>query len=63
MVRFAAVGCGCLGLLALVAAVVTFFVYASTDPGPPVETAAVMAVGTIGLIRALGVLGGFRTAS
>lgn len=63
MVRFDLVGCGCLGVLALVAAIVAFFVYASTDPGPPVETTALIALATIGVIRALGVLGGRQTAS
>jgi len=63
MVRFDAVGCGCLGLLTLLAAALIFVVYASTDPGPPVETAVLAVIGTIGLIRALGVLGGRKTAS
>ncbi len=52
-------GCGCLALLAGAVALVLFFIYASTDPGPPVEQALLLAsiAPIIWSVRALGVLG------
>jgi hypothetical protein len=56
-------GCGCLALLAFAVGALVFFIYASTDPGPPIESLVLGAV-TIVIVRALGVLGGpKRTAS
>lgn len=55
-------GCGCLALVVAAIAFIAFFIYASTDVGPPPETesasllvAAILA-GIIGGARALGVL-------
>ncbi len=51
-------GCGCLALVGLALAGILFFVYASTDAGPPVEPAVVAGwLGMIVLVRTLGVLG------
>lgn len=54
-------GCGCLALIAIAIAGVIFFIYASTDAGPPVETFGI-AMAIIVAARALGVLGGQRAA-
>lgn len=50
-------GCGCLALGVLAIAGLVFFLYASTDPGPPVESAilALAFARIIGMTRALGV--------
>lgn len=53
-------GCGCLALLAAVVVALIFLLYASTDPGPPIEGAAALAAlallaRIIGSARALGV--------
>lgn len=56
-------GCGCLALLVAAIAFIVFFVYASTDVGPPPETESVLLLvaaivaSIIGGARALGVLG------
>lgn len=55
-------GCGCLALVIAVALGIVFFIYASTDPGPPIEGIVVLAgTATIVLYRALGVPTGLRT--
>ena len=48
-------GCGCLALLVAALAAAVFFVYASTDPGPPVEGAIALLPGILVLYRTLGV--------
>ena len=59
-------GCGCVALAVGIVAATIFLLYASTDPGPPVEEAALaaMLLGIIVTYRALGVLryrsGGMR---
>jgi hypothetical protein len=56
-------GCGCLALLVALVAGVIFFIYASTDPGPPVEGAiAAAALATMVMNRTLGVPSRLRTA-
>ncbi len=48
------VGCGCLALAIAAIVAVIFFIYASTDPGPPVE-------GAFALLRLAGILVVYRT--
>ncbi len=47
-------GCGCLALLLAALVGVVFFIYASTDPGPPVE-------GAVALAGLAGILVSYRT--
>ena len=46
-------GCGCVTAVIAVIAATIFFIYASTDPGPPVE-------GTVLVAIALGIIYGYR---
>lgn len=51
---FCVVGCGCLALVLAAVAAVVFLVYASTDPGPPVEQALALGAGILVWYRARG---------
>lgn len=53
-------GCGCLLLVVAAIAFIAFIVYASTDPGPPVESVALVLVLARIIGGALGVPGAKR---
>jgi hypothetical protein len=55
-------GCGCLALLVALVLGIVFFVYASTDPGPPIE-GAILGGGLATMVfgRTLGVPSRLRT--
>jgi hypothetical protein len=55
-------GCGCVALVVAAILGIIFFIYASTDPGPPVEGAVLaLALATMVLNRTLGVPSRLRT--
>ena len=58
-----AVGCGCVALVVGIALAIVFLIYASTDPGPPIEGfMLIAALATIALDRTLGVPSRLRTS-
>ena len=55
-------GCGCVAVVVGLALAIVFLIYASTDPGPPIEGfMLIAALATIAFDRTLGVPSRLRT--